>query len=62
MGNSITLDSQGRILVTGYSTNAAGNTDMAIWRYLPDGTLDTNLITGFGEIDPADPSKRKGFG
>ncbi len=46
-GMSITLDSSDRILVTGYGENLTqGLTDMAIWRYLPDGTLDTDFGTG----------------
>ena len=32
-GNSVVLDSAGRILVSGFSTNASGNYDMVIWRY-----------------------------
>ena len=42
-GNAIALDSSGRILVTGSSRNAAGNSDMVIWRYNADGTLDTTF-------------------
>jgi uncharacterized delta-60 repeat protein len=45
-GYSIALDSSGRILVTGYSMNAAGNADMVIWRYLPDGALDPTFGNG----------------
>jgi uncharacterized delta-60 repeat protein len=41
-GRSITVDSSGRILVTGYSFNGA-DYDMAIWRYNSDGTLDTTF-------------------
>ena len=40
-GRSIAIDSQGRILVAGYSRNGSGNDDMVIWRYNPDGTIDT---------------------
>ena len=42
-GRSITVDSQGRILVAGYSLNSSGNSDMVIWRYNADGTLDTSF-------------------
>lgn len=42
-GNSITTDSLGRILVTGRSSNTASDEDMVIWRYNPDGTLDTTF-------------------
>jgi len=33
IGNALTLDSSGRILVAGYSYNASDNADMVIWRY-----------------------------
>jgi uncharacterized delta-60 repeat protein len=47
-GRAIALDGAGRIVVTGSSTNAAGALDVVIWRYLPNGTLDTTLNgTGF---------------
>ncbi|GAF68964.1 unnamed protein product, partial [marine sediment metagenome] len=49
-GNSITIDINGKILVTGVSRNASGNNDMAIWRYNPDGTLDTTFGGGNGFI------------
>ncbi|MFH1829208.1 MAG: delta-60 repeat domain-containing protein [Pseudomonadota bacterium] len=39
-GKSITIDESGKILVTGYSKNNAGDYDMMIWRYNEDGTLD----------------------
>ena len=35
VANGIIIDSNGRILATGYSRNAAGNLDMVIWRYNP---------------------------
>jgi hypothetical protein len=34
-GNALAIDSQGRILITGSSTNSAVNADMVIWRVLP---------------------------
>jgi len=40
-GESVTIDSNGKIVVTGYSTGT--NADMAIWRYNTDGTLDTSF-------------------
>jgi uncharacterized delta-60 repeat protein len=43
IGYSVTLDSSGRILVAGYSMNAAFDTDMVVWRYNTDGTLDTSF-------------------
>ena len=42
-GSSITIDSQERILVTGYSYNSSNNSDMVIWRYMPDGSLDSTF-------------------
>ena len=45
VGRSLTLDSNGRILVAGYSVNTFGNNDMALWRYHPDGSLDTSFST-----------------
>ncbi len=42
-GNSITIDSNGKILVAGESKNNAGDLDMVIWRYNEDGTLDTTF-------------------
>ena len=42
-GVSITTDSNGKILVTGYSDNGSGNADMVIWRYNANGTPDTTF-------------------
>ena len=42
-GNAIAVDSQGRILVAGSSTTSAGDTDMVVWRFKADGTLDTTF-------------------
>ena len=54
IGEAITIDSQGRILVTGYSdrdpNNTINNYDMIIWRYHPDGSLDTSFGNGEGYI------------
>ena len=44
-GISLALDADGKILVTGYSVNASGKRDMVIWRYNPDGSLDSNFDT-----------------
>jgi len=44
LGRSMSIDSTGRILVTGSSNNGS-NDDMIIWRYNPDGSLDTNFDT-----------------
>ncbi|NET10775.1 MAG: DUF4347 domain-containing protein [Symploca sp. SIO2B6] len=42
--NGITIDSNGNILVSGYS-NANGSNDFAVVRYTPDGTVDTTFGT-----------------
>jgi uncharacterized delta-60 repeat protein len=42
-GNSIYVDSNGKIYVTGYSRNRSGNTDMVIWRYNSNGSLDNTF-------------------
>jgi uncharacterized delta-60 repeat protein len=42
-GKAIAIDSSGRILIAGSSTKSAGNTDMAVWRFKSDGTLDTSF-------------------
>ncbi|WP_415405730.1 SBBP repeat-containing protein [Sulfurovum sp. CS9] len=56
-GNDIAVDSSGNTYVTGSSVNAAGTTNMVIWKYKSDGTLDTtfggdgivvHLYTDFG--------------
>ena len=54
-GRSLSVDSSGRVLVTGFSRNASGDDDMVIWRYTPDGDADTT----FG--DPDGFGGRKGF-
>ncbi|MFC1855323.1 SBBP repeat-containing protein [Thermodesulfobacteriota bacterium] len=50
-GRSITIDTAGKILVTGYSRNASANNDMVIWRYLSDGTIDTTFGTSGVVVD-----------
>lgn len=53
-GVSMTIDTNNKILVTGHSTNATPNSDMAIWRYDDTGTLDTTLnSSGFITHDSA---------
>ncbi len=39
----IAIDSQGRILTTGFSRNTEGNIDMVVWRYLENGSLDRSF-------------------
>ena len=53
-GSAITIDAQGRILVTGSSVNSAGNADMVIWRFNANGVLDTTFNnSGFVEHNSA---------
>jgi uncharacterized delta-60 repeat protein len=42
-GDSIYVDNNGKIYVTGYSMNSSGNEDMVIWRYNSNGSLDTSF-------------------
>jgi hypothetical protein len=46
---SFKIDSSGRYIGAGSSKNAAGGTELALWRYNPDGTLDTSFGTT-GEV------------
>ncbi len=39
-GNGLLIDSQGRYLIAGYSTNASGGLDFTMWRVLPEGSAD----------------------
>jgi len=45
-GNSIYVDSKGRIYVTGWSVNRNGDEDMVIWRYNEEGKLDKTFGEG----------------
>ena len=42
----IATDLSGRVIVTGRSVNASGDTDMVLWRYSPGGTLDSTFGPG----------------
>ncbi len=44
-GQAVVVDSQGRAVVAGYSTNANGDKDVAVWRFLQDGTPDPSFGT-----------------
>ncbi len=48
IGNSIQIQSDGKYVIGGYSTNSYSGSSFAIWRYNPDGSLDTTFNnTGF---------------
>ena len=42
-GHSIVIQSDGKILVAGYTTAVASGADFALIRYNKDGTLDTSF-------------------
>lgn len=44
-GEAVVVDALGRIVVCGrsYNQGSPGNADLAVWRYLDDGTLDTSF-------------------
>ena len=43
-GNAVGVDSQRRVVVVGYRKNSSN--DLAVWRYLADGSLDSSFATG----------------
>lgn len=57
-GTAITIDSNNRILVTGYSLN--GTYDMVIWRYDSSGNLDTDFNSS-GVVSHASAAGFDGF-
>jgi len=42
-GNALVIDTDGKIVVAGYSSNGA-DFDMALWRYNSNGTLDPSIV------------------
>ncbi len=40
IGVGVAVDGSGRVVMAGYSSNAAGNQDMTVWRFTSDGNLD----------------------
>ncbi len=53
-GKSLVIQPDGKLVVAGYSRNAAANFDMVIWRYNTNGTPDTSFnATGFVVHDSA---------
>lgn len=42
-GLGVALQADGKIVVTGYCTNGTYGKEMIVWRYNPDGTLDTTF-------------------
>lgn len=68
-GAAVALTPEGKIVVVGYSqgrkyigTINVGSTyaDMAVWRLNADGSLDSDLATGFGPVS-TDGTKRQGY-
>ncbi len=53
LGESVTLQSDGKILVTGSSFTGGSNTDILLVRYNTDGTLDTSFGGGDGIVTTA---------
>src|SRR5690606_38419552 len=53
-GEGILVDEHNRIVVVGFATNAEGNSDLLVWRFLENGELDRS----FGNADGAE---RTGF-
>ena len=52
-GNAIAIDSDGKLVVAGNS-NSPTSQDMVIFRYMPDGTLDTSFNSPNGYLIAAD--------
>jgi uncharacterized delta-60 repeat protein len=42
-GLGVAVQADSRIIIAGYSRNAGGNEDLAVWRYNPAGTLDATF-------------------
>ncbi len=55
-GMAIAITAAGNILIAGYSDNGT-DFDMVLWRYLPDGQLDT----AFGDFVTGSSGPRKGY-
>ena len=62
-GHGVSLDANGKILITGMSQNSQGDYDMVIWRFNPDGTLDSSFDgDGIGVYDNVAGGKTNGYG
>jgi len=62
-GTDVVIDSDGRIVVLGYSDGADDNYDMVIWRYNADGTLDSTFGTnGIVIYDRGVSGQNMGYG
>ncbi len=60
---AVVIDSNGKIVITGYSTNASGNADMVVWRLNADGTMDTTLDSdGIAVFDGAKAADEPDYG
>lgn len=57
--------STNKVVVVGFAApayyGAISQRHMVVWRYTEQGELDTDLATGFGELDPTDNNKRLGY-
>lgn len=61
-GSGIAIDNDGRIYVAGASENAL-NQDLVLWRFNPDGSLDTSFnSTGFALFNGPADAHDAGFG
>lgn len=43
LGIDVEIDASGNLVVAGYAANASGNLQSMVWRFLPNGTLDTGF-------------------
>ena len=61
-GRAITLQSDGKILVTGHSVNAGANNDIVAWRLNTDGSPDTTFDTDGIFVNAGGSGDDQGYG